>query len=151
MKKVCLCALLVLCGCDRPDYSVQLDCTYWDVDAKIYSDKVVMDVVNTAPLAQPNDIVPVKFLEQGKTIHVVADKYINAIGTTDEPKVLWVYQTDAVSENDEQGLLNGVGLVFDYDGRAKTAVIDGISFGFSYRYDCKVKIPYVLNTSYLRK
>ena len=151
MKKLCLCALVMLCGCDRPDYSVQLNCTYWDVDAKIYSDKVVMDVVNTAPLAQPNDNVPVKFLEQGKTVHIVADKYFVAAGTVDAPQAFWIYQTDAVSENDEHGLLNGVGLVFNYDSQAKTAVIEGISFGYSYRYDCKVKIPYVLNTNYLQK
>jgi len=150
MKKLMLMILpvLLLSACDKPKKEIQLDCTHWNVNAKIYKDKVIMGIVNKSTPYKENDRIPSEFLVKGQKINVVADRFIGVLGDNDGVWTTFEYyktfEQEQTGDNDD--VSNSVGLVFDYDRETQLLSVDGLSFGFTYRYDCKQHFPDVMNS-----
>ena len=148
MKKVIwvVLPLMLLAACDRPEQTVQLNCMYWDVDAEIYKDKIVMDITTVGVPDEENDGIPERFLVVGRKNHVTADRYISWLGGEESDLNAFSYYksfSDHITNEDED-VLNSVGLVLMYDRSAKRAIIEGLSFSGTFRYECGVKIPYTM-------
>lgn len=146
MKKLCLCALILLCGCDRPEHVAQLNCGHWDVDAKIYKDKVVMDIVNTGSLIEPNEHIPTYFMQQGQKQHIVADRYVHVFGSPENSHMAFEYYK-SLSENltdSSDNLLKSVGLLFVHNNETGFTNITDLVFDYNgdASYKCHIRLPY---------
>jgi hypothetical protein len=142
-------AMAVLCTCDKPESKVELSCENWNVSAKIYKDKVVMDITNISIPFEQNEHIPQEFLEQGKTINAIADRKIFVMGMSakNPDSYAFEYYKSFVEQqtNSDDDVSDSVGLVIKYLDQDKY-IISGLSFGFSGEYKCNVKFNYDYKT-----
>jgi len=120
---------------------MELLCGYWDVDAKIYSDHIVMDVTNIAPVPD-NVSVPSEFLTPENTVRVVADRFVGVSGRIpDTWNQFMAYHTfRANPAGDDTDAMDSIGIVMTYDDASGRIIVDGLRFNGDATYDCRLCI-----------
>lgn len=142
MKKIIflIIPMLLLTACDKKSEKVKLDCTNWNVDAEIYKDKIVMDITNKSDpnKYKKNESIPAEFLITGKTVHVETDRNIFVMGDKNIKDTVVEYYKSLreMQTNDNNDVTDSVGLTLNNKDGYYT--IGGLSFGFTFAYDCKV-------------
>lgn len=141
MKKVIfiIIPMVLLTACEKKSEKVKLDCVNWNVDAEIYKDKIVMDITNKFDpnKYKKNKSIPAEFLIKDKTVHVETDRNIFVMGDSIKDSVIEYYKSfKELQTNDNNDVNDSVGLSLNNKDGYYT--IGGLSFGFTFAYDCKV-------------
>jgi hypothetical protein len=102
-------------------------------------------VSSTGVPNEENKKIPQEFLVQGQKMNVIADRHIGVLGDNNWTAFEYYKTFKENPSGDNNDISDSVGLVLNYYRDTQYLSIEGLSFGFTYRYDCKLRFPDFMN------